>query len=152
MLQDDLQQQTIALSIQTASLTLDVLRAAINQFLSSQDELKHGQMTMRELLEHNTGISNIEVTDANIGRFSRVAQSYGLDFSLKKDSSVEPPKYLVFFKGRDLDVINSAFQEFTNLQLGTVKPSIREQLFQLRDEIARNARDTVREKIKELSR
>ena len=32
---------------------------------------------------------------------------YGLDFALKKDVSVEPPSYLVFFKGRDVDVMLS---------------------------------------------
>ena len=30
--------------------------------------------------------------------FERTASKYGLDFALKKDVSVEPPSYLVFFK------------------------------------------------------
>ena len=31
----------------------------------------------------------------------------------KKDVSVEPPSYLVFFKGRDVDVMTAAFKEFS---------------------------------------
>ena len=45
--------------------------------------------------------------------FERTASKYGLDFALKKDVSVEPPSYLVFFKGRDVDVMTAAFKEFS---------------------------------------
>lgn len=76
-------------------------------------------------------ISNIEVTDGNIKSFERTASKYGLDFALKKDVSVEPPSYLVFFKGRDVDVMTAAFKEFS---AKTVKqkeqPSIRHKLDQ----------------------
>ena len=48
-----------------------------------------------------------------------------------KDVSVEPPSYLVFFKGRDVDVMTAAFKEFS---AKTVKqkeqPSIRHKLDQ----------------------
>lgn len=41
-------------------------------------------------------MSNIEVTDKNIKSFEKVARKYGVDFAIKKDKSVTPPKYLVF--------------------------------------------------------
>ena len=64
-------------------------------------------------MSQNAAISNIEVTDGNIKSFERTASKYGLDFALKKDVSVEPPSYLVFFKGRDVDVMTAAFKEFS---------------------------------------
>ena len=71
------------------------------------------------------------MTDGNIKSFERTASKYGLDFALKKDVSVEPPSYLVFFKGRDVDVMTAAFKEFS---AKTVKqkeqPSIRHKLDQ----------------------
>jgi len=125
---------------------------AITAYLNNRDNLHHGEQTLKELLQHNTAISNIEITDANINRFTRVARRYGIDFSLKKDGSSEPPKHLVFFKGRDLDVIDSAFKEFTGLQMGTIKPSVLEQLHTLRDEITRAAKEMVRERVQALVR
>ena len=50
-------------------------------------------------MKHNTGVSNIEITDQNIRAFSATAKKYGIDFALKKDTSGEIPRYLVFFQG-----------------------------------------------------
>ena len=41
-----------------------------------------------------------------------VARKYNVDFAVKKDKTTEPPKYLVFFKGRDADAVAQAFKEF----------------------------------------
>ena len=40
--------------------------------------------------------SNIEITNDNIKAFESTAKKYGIDFALKKDSSEQPPRYLVF--------------------------------------------------------
>ena len=47
------------------------------------------------LLQQNAAISNIEVTDGNIKSFERTANKYGIDYALKKDTSEQPPRYLV---------------------------------------------------------
>ena len=92
-------------------------------------KLHHGKQTLRQLMKHNTGVSNIEITDQNIRAFSSTAKKYGLDFALKKDTSEELPRYLVFFKGRDADVITAAFREFSAKNLSREKaPSIRRKL------------------------
>ena len=84
-------------------------------------------------MKHNTGVSNIEITDQNIRAFSATAKKYGIDFALKKDTSGEIPRYLVFFKGRDADVITAAFREFSAKNLEKEKkPSIRTRDFQLK--------------------
>ena len=73
--------------------------------------------------------SHIEITDQNIRAFSSTAKKYGLDFALKKDISGEHTRYLVFFKGRDADVITAAFREFSAKNLSREKdPSIRRKL------------------------
>ena len=43
----------------------------------------------------------------NIKAFESTAKKYGIDFALKKDSTETPPRYLVFFKGRDADALLS---------------------------------------------
>ena len=62
--------------------------------------------------EANAGVSNIEITDSNIKAFESTAKKYNIDFSLKKVKG-EQTRYLVFFKGRDADVMIAAFQEFS---------------------------------------
>ena len=48
---------------------------------------------------------------------------------MKKDTSGEHTRYLVFFKGRDADVITAAFREFSAKNLSREKaPSIRRKL------------------------
>ena len=60
-----------------------------------------------------------------------MARKYGIDYSLKKDISVDPPKYLVFFKAKDVDVMTAAFREYAGVELKkkqTKKPSVRKKL------------------------
>ena len=132
-MQEEVTQKTIAFSIKSAKLTIQVLQAAARKFLETQNKgktkLHHGKQTLRQLMKHNTGVSNIEITDQNIRAFSSTAKKYGLDFALKKDTSGEHTRYLVFFKGRDADVITAAFREFSAKNLSREKaPSIRHKL------------------------
>ena len=94
--------------------------------------------------------SSIGVTDNNIKSFERTASKYGLDFALKKDVSVEPPSYLVFFKGRDVDVMTAAFKEFS---AKTVKqkeqPSIRHKLDQEKAQSKAQHKEKVKVKTKD---
>lgn len=86
---------------------------------ASQPKTYRGKQSIKHLVEQNAAISNIEVTDGNIKSFERTANKYGIDYALKKDTSEQPPRYLVFFKGRDVDVMTQAFKEFS---AKTVKP------------------------------
>ena len=54
--------------------------------------------------------------------------------ALKKDSTETPPRYLVFFKGRDADALTAAFKEFSAKKLTQEqKPSIRKALATFRE-------------------
>ena len=68
---------------------------------------------MAELVGQNQGVQNIEISDKNIKDFDRVARKYGIDYAVKKDTTEEIPKYLVFFKARDGDALNAAFREYS---------------------------------------
>ena len=84
--------------------------------------------------KQNAGLSNIEITEGNIKAFEQTAKKYGIDFALKKDSTETPPRYLVFFKGRDADALTAAFKEFSAKKLTQEqKPSIRKALATFRE-------------------
>ena len=92
-----------------------------------------------------------EVTDSNIKSFERVARKYNVDFAVKKDKTMEPPKYLVFFKGKDADVIAQAFKEFVKVnEKKQQRPSLRQKLKGLQKIIAQNKnKERSREKNKD---
>ena len=88
----------------------------------------------KQLAKQNAGLSNIEITEGNIKAFEQTAKKYGIDFALKKDSTETPPRYLVFFKGRDADALTAAFKEFSAKKLNKEqKPSIRKALATFRE-------------------
>lgn len=129
-----------------ARLTEQALQKAIQKFLEQKSKPAHGKQTMRQLMKQNAGVSNIEITDANIKAFESTAKKYNIDFSLKKVKG-EQTRYLVFFKGRDADVMTAAFQEFSAKKLNRdKKPSIRKALAAAKDKAKQlnAARDKVK--------
>ena len=78
----------------------------------------HGKQTIKQLNAQGVQLSNIKITDENIKSFDRVARKYGIDYSLEKKKSVLiQPKYLVFFKAKDVDVMTAAFREYAGVEL-----------------------------------
>ena len=116
-IQEEINKKTVALVISASKMTGRVLQAAIREYLRQQQKNKNkgyqGKQTIKQLVESGAALSNIEITNKNIKSFEPVAKKYGLDYALKKDNSTKPPKYLVFFKGKDIDVINMAFQDYS---------------------------------------
>ena len=132
-MQEQINEKTVAISIKTAKLTAEVLQKAIRKMLSAKKnkapKIYKGKQTLKHLMKQNTGVFSMEITDANIKAFEPIAKKYGIDYSLKKVKGEEPPRYLVFFKGRDVDVMTEAFKEFAAKQLNREKkPSIRKTL------------------------
>lgn len=158
-MQEDVENRTVALAINTGKLTGHVLKVAIIKFLDAQKnkratgpKIPHGKQSIKDLAKQNQGLTNIEITDKNIKSFERVARKYGVDFAIKKDKSVIPPKYLVFFKGRDADAITSAFTEFTARTMNkAARPSALVQLRKLTELVKNTVIDRVKTKEKEQS-
>ncbi|NLS84252.1 MAG: PcfB family protein [Ruminococcaceae bacterium] len=120
--------KVIALSFKAGRATGEALKKAMLEYLNG---LSHptGEQTVAQLMKQNQGLTNIEVTDGNIKSFEKTAKKYGIDFALKKDASQSPPKYMVFFKARDVDVMTAAFKEYSYKEIKkSKKPSIRKQL------------------------
>ena len=153
--QEEVTQRTVTLCVEATKLSAGMLQQAMKKVLDEMQKgvtghktkLHHGKQTLRQLMKHNTGVSNIEITDQNIRAFSVTAKKYGIDFALKKDTSGDIPRYLVFFKGRDADVITAAFREFSAKNLEKEKkPSIRKELEQAKQQS--KAQHRQREKVK----
>jgi hypothetical protein len=158
-MQEEVENRTVALAINTSKLTAGILKSAILKYLEAQKnkgrdspKISHGKQSVKDLAKQNQGMSNIEVTDKNIKSFERVAKKYGVDFAIKKDKTVSPPKYLVFFKGRDADAITAAFTEFTAKTMKkAARPSVLAQLKKFTELVKNMITDRVKNREKEQS-
>lgn len=160
-MQEEVENKSIALSIKTAKLTANVLKAALLKALAEMEKKQKnpkvykGKQSVKRLVRQGAGVSNIEVTGGNIKSFEKVARKYGIDFALKKDASTNPPRYLVFFKSRDADALTAAFQEYSGKVVKSKnreKPSVRKQLVKLQDVVKDMAKSLSRNKHQEVDR
>lgn len=158
-MQEEITQGAVAICVEATKMSADLLQKAMKKVLEEIEKGKAkaaaprgGKQTLRQLMKHNTGVSNIEITDQNIKAFSSTAKKYGIDFALKKDTTGEVPRYLVFFKGQDADVITAAFREFSAKNLDREKrPSIRQQLAQAVAQSQKQHKEREKVKTKERS-
>lgn len=153
-MQEEVTQKTIALSMKTGKLTAQVLQAALKKYLQyrakSKNTLHHSQQSLKQLKKHGVALSNIEITEANIGAFKPCAKKYGMDFTLRKDKTTQPPHYVVIFKSKDADNLEQAFREFTAKTLSKdQRPSIRKVLSAVKQKVAAQTKQRAKEKIEE---
>lgn len=170
-MQEEVNEKTISLCINGGKISARILKAAMLKALAKMEQEKrdrkqmdkkatrkaekdaavcHGKQSIEKLMKHGCQLSNIEVTDGNIKSFEKCARKYNIDFSLKKDTSISPPRYFVFFKAKDVDVMTAAFKEYTGKSLNkSKKPSVRKKLEQAKERVAKHRE---REKTKQKER
>ena len=108
-----------------------------------------GKQSVKQLVKQGQGVNNIEISDKNIKSFESIARKYGVDFAVKKDIAEQPPKYLVFFKGRDADAITAAFTEYSAKQLKSKtaeRPSMLENLRNVMEKVKNQVIDKTKNK------
>ena len=156
-MQEEVNEKVIAFSIKTGKLTAEVLQKSMRFFLAhaknqiDKQKNQHGKQTLKQLAGQNAGLANIEITRDNIKAFESTAKKYGIDFALKKDATETPPRYLVFFKGRDADAMTAAFKEFSAKKLSREeKPSVRKAITAMKEKAA--AKNAERGKLKNKER
>lgn len=164
-MQEETTEKTISLCIKGTKVTGTVLKAALkkliaeleNQKVSSRQRKSHqvtrrGKQSLKQMMKEGSQLTNIEITDQNIKSFERVARKYGIDYSLKKDSATTPPRYLVFFRARDVDIMTAAFREYAGVSAEKEKKprmSIRKKLQIAKDRVAKHRE---REKVQKKER
>lgn len=100
-------------------------------------EVPSGKQSVKDLIGQNQGVSNIDIARTDLKGFEGIARKYGIDYAIRKDKSVDPPKYLVFFKARDADAMTAAFNEYSAKTMNREKrPSVLKQLRSIAAKIA----------------
>ena len=137
-MQEEVDSRTVALVINSAKLTGRVFVAAIRKFLEHQsakkhqkaDIIPHGKQSVKQLIGQNQGVTTFESNDVDVKGFERFARKYGVDYAIKKvRDDTGKAKFIVFFKGRDKDAIDTAMREYVAKAMSPEKkPSIQKKL------------------------
>ena len=161
-MQEEVESRTTNLMISVTKLTARALYTAYvkhrqkaqSRKQAARDAPHSGKQTVKQLIRQNQGVSSMEVSNSDLKGFERIARKYGVDYAIRKDASVDPPKYLVFFKAKDADALTAAFNEYSAKALNREKrPSVLKQLRTIAAKIAELPGKVVnRDKKRELDR
>lgn len=145
-MQEEVENRTINLAISTTKLTGRSIVAGIRKYLQHREKVKsmkardpgvHGKQSVKQLLSQNQGATNVEIDKSGIKDFERLAKKYGVDFAVRKDKSVDPPRYLVFVRSKDADALDAICKEHQARTLTKdKKPSVLAQLKKFKEMVA----------------
>ena len=155
-MQEEVENRTVNLMISTSKLTGRTLVAAFRKYCQHRAKVKaegdHGKMSVEKLIRKDQGAQQIDIAKSGIRDFERVLNKYGVDYAIRKDVTQDLPRFMVFFKARDADVLTAAFKEYSaKLACKEKRPSVLKALAHLKD-LARLAPSKVREKKQERER
>ena len=139
-MQEEVEQRTLTLVINGTKFSGRVLKNAVSKFVAfcrNQKAKKvnvhpKGKQSVKQLTRQGQGVNTMEIDDANLRQFERIARKYGVDYAVRKDVTAETPRFLVFFKGRDADAIMAALKEFSSAkERKNERPSLLQRLREL---------------------
>lgn len=125
-MQEEIENKTLTLMINSSKLTARTLATAFTKFLRySRNKMKEhekehhdvkpqGKQTIKELIAQNQGVEKTELADKDeVKTFDHIAKQYGVDYAIKKGVSPEgKQRYMLFFKACDRAAIDQAMSAY----------------------------------------
>ena len=136
-LQEEVENRTVNLVVSTTKLTARSLIRGLRWYLMSRNQKRmrkamsheEGKQSVKDLLKSGVGTDKIELPDGSAKDFCKLAKKFGVDYAIRKDKTQDPPRYVVFFKAKDTEVLDQVIKEYTANTLDKKeKASVREQL------------------------
>ncbi|WP_352420151.1 PcfB family protein [Proteiniborus sp.] len=159
-MQEEVTEKSIAFVAKNNKMTLSVLKILISAYLKEKERqkiskgqtVKRKKISLRELSKKYDGLKSIEINEDNIKGFEKTAKKYGIEYALKKDKTTDPPIYIVFFKGKDTDILDTAFREFIGNEMDKDKrPSLKQAINKMKEISKSLNKDKVKNKHQEQS-
>ena len=159
-MQEEVENRTLTLAVNGTKFTGRMLKAAIGKYMAHRREVKqqknrdgpvvpHGKQSVKQLVGQGQGVDSIELTDPSTREFDRIARKYGVDYAIKRDRGSDPPRFLIFFKGRDNDAITAAFQEYAGKKVKKASRSSVLQKLAVFKGMVRDSAEKVKKKVLE---
>ena len=151
-MQEAVEQGTIRFAVTTASLSGFALLKGCQAYLEMRrkGKIKHGYMTVDELIKKDQGVSTVDVAKDKILDFANIAEKYGVDYAARYLQDPAGPRYIVFFKAKDKDAIDAIVREYTvQLFEDKEKPKVRQKLeknrAKVKQEVKKNREKSVKQ-------
>jgi hypothetical protein len=154
-LQEQVDRESIAITVKASKLTAETLKKALlaaMEKMKKQKELPRGKQSVKSLMKHNQSTNTIPI-DGDSNLFERIARKYHVDYAFHK---TEPGKYLLLFKSGQSDAITAAFAEYAKCAVQREKdkrPPVKEQLSRAAEQVTqqpqRKGRKLEREVVRE---
>ena len=140
-MQEEVENRTVNLAVSTTKLTARTLVRAFRWYLMHRNQkrirkqMQHpneeGKQTVGDLMKSGVSTDKIELPDGSAKDFCKIAKKYGVDYAIRKDKTQDPPRYIVFFKAKDTEVLDQIVKDYQSVtDKKNEKQSAREQLKQ----------------------
>lgn len=142
-MQDEVNERSVSLSVRSARLGAEALARTMRSFLISRNRSRikpgfekegcdqTGKVSMKQLAASGAQLEQATLAEGGVGSFARVARKYHVAYSVMKDKSSDPPRWIVFFKSRDAAQMEACFNAYAKQVLDSKdrqKPSVIEQV------------------------
>lgn len=122
-MQEEVENRTLTLGINTSKFTGRVLKAALCKYLAHRKEKKlqasrdvkpFGKVSIDDLQKDYGDMRQIDVQDKSLREFDRIARNHGVRYTVYK---TDRNHYQIFFRAPNEANMNAAFQKFTVTKL-----------------------------------
>lgn len=151
-MQDEVNERSVSLSVRGARLGAESLARTMRAFLASRQRNRSGRgraspseggnregvMSLRALRATGAQLEKATLAEGGIGSFALIARRYRVAYSLMRDRSCDPPRWIVFFRAKDSAAMEAAFEAYAKRVLDSrEKPSIVQKVRQIAQGMAR---------------
>lgn len=140
-MQEEVENRTVNLAITTTKLTsrqlIRILNKVYRDMMSQQEKSPKGRQSVKKLLQQNQGAAASEVDQRGIREFEQLARKYGIVYAVRKNKSVDPPRYTVFVRAKDGEALGALCNEYqARVMNRKEKPSVLAQLSKFKNLVA----------------
>ena len=151
-MQDEVNERSVSLSVRGARLGAESLARTMRAFLYSRQRNRAGKgraspagsrnregvMSMRALSATGAQLERATLAEGGIGSFALVARRYHIAYSVMRDRSCDPPRWIVFFRAKDAAAMEAAFEAYAKRVLDAKeRPSVVQRVHQIARQMPR---------------
>ena len=111
-------EKVLKMTFQGTKVTKKTIENIINQLVKSHEKTKiqHGEQSLKTLNKQQKKLDSIPVMNSDLKGLQKELRKFGVDYSVRQNKS-EKNQYEIYFKGTDINQIQSALKDYTNQTL-----------------------------------
>ena len=154
-MQDEVNERSVSLCVRGARMGAESLARTMRAFVASRQRNRiaggraspdtarnrEGVMSMRALAATGAQLERATLAEGGVAGFALVARRYHVAYSVMRDRSCDPPRWIVFFKAKDAAAMEAAFEAYARRVLDSrERPSIVQRVREMAKDMARPGR------------